>query len=385
MNMSQPTFFAGMRKTPTKAQHLENWLGVEAVKRVSDAMRGFYAPVAMHGVPGTVFALPGGDFCGEIRAGSEVSAIERAADYLRRERRRRIGRQAMLRRELGAFSSLSALIAAASGGKQQNLLFQKNLPAANSIGNCMDAWGATAQPSAGAAAGAAPGGTAFNSTSAGALVFTNPSTANSSHFTTGYVTANVVNNSLLLYDRLFAVAKTMNSTATQAVSGVSTRYRSLTANASDYCGGNFVFPSNPTTVLAGTAHNWTVCQYTDQANTPTQNFPSIAGVSACVLRGVDLIIGNWFMPLAAGDTGVLDLTQMQCSALVATGTIDFVLGHPLAIMPCPIANLICVQDGINTAFNLTLVYDNAALAFLELPKPATTTTGYSGMITLVSE
>ena len=51
----------------------------------------------------------------------------------------------------------------------------------------------------------------------------NPCNANTLHFVTGYVTANVAANTLLLYDRLFAVAKTMNSTTADAVSGIFTR------------------------------------------------------------------------------------------------------------------------------------------------------------------
>jgi hypothetical protein len=32
--------------------------------------------------------------------------------------------------------------------------------------------------------------------------------------------------------------------------------------------------------------------------------------------------------------------------------------------------MVCTADGINTAFNLTTVFDNACLAFLKMPKPA---------------
>jgi hypothetical protein len=289
-----------------------------------------------------------------------------------------------LDRRQHAFASMSALIAAGTGGKAQSLMYNKAGVASNAIGNCIDLWTLGNFPTAGAAGAAAPGGSSPTSASAGALLYGNPATANGGHFVTAWPTASVANNTLLMYDRLFAVAKTMNSSATEAVSGTYARYQNLTAGADDFVGGTFCFPSSPTTVLAATAHNWTVCQYTSQANT-TSNFPSIAGVSASVKNGVDLAAGNWFMPLASGDVGIKALKQMQCSALVATGTIDFVLGHPIAFMPCPIANLICVVDGINTAFNLERIYDNAALAFLEMPKPATTATTYSGQIRIVAE
>lgn len=192
---------------------------------------------------------------------------------------------------------------------------------------------------------------------------------------------------LLLCDRLFSVAKTMNSTTTEAVTGVPTRYQSGTATAEDYIGGNFCYPETQGTTLANTAHNWTVCQYTDQDSNTAQNFVSTAGIASGTssIRHIDLATYNWFLPLASGDTGVKALTQMQCSAAVATGVLSFVVAHPIAFMPHPIAALVCIVDGVNTAFNLTRIYDDACLYFIEMPKPATTATTYSGRVQIVSE
>jgi hypothetical protein len=53
-------------------------------------------------------------------------------------------------------------------------------------------------------------------------------------------------------------------------------------------------------------------------------------------------------------------------------------------MPCPIANIVCPVDGINTAFNLARIFDSACLAFLEVIKPATTATTYTGSFTAVA-
>ena len=378
----------------THSQRLERWLGAGHVEHLSRQMRGFYWPIPVHGVPGNVRAMPGGDFVGEVAAGQEMSAVDRSMDRLVRMRRSNAVRHARTRHQLNAFASLSALIAAATGGKAANVTFSKTGVASNAIANCIDLWGAAGQPSAGAAGGAAPGGTVHTSATTGAMKWPNAvGTADTSHFVTGYATASVLGNTLLLYDRLFSVAKTMNSVATEGVNGIPTRYQSLTATDENYIGGNFLFPSIPTTILANTAHNWQTgdvgsptqgCTYYDQAGLQSA-LPLIAGVAACVLRGIDLAVGNWFMPLAAGDVGVKALETMQSSAAVASGTIDFVIGHPIAFLPCPVANMICVVDGINTAFNLTRVYDNACLALLEMPKPATTATTYGGQITTVSE
>lgn len=385
----------------THSDRLERWLGKEKVESLSRDFGKFYYPIAVHGVPGNVHVMPGGDFTGEIKAGQYFTAKDSAAKVMRKllneakaKARKDNALSALIdlikaeNREVlsvGAFASVDAVIAAYTGGKGQSINFSKTGIAANAIGNANDLWTRAGTPVAGAAASAAPGGVAPTASTAGALGFKNLGTANKGHYLNWSLSASVINNSLLLYDRIFAVAKTMNSTATEAVTGVPTRYQSATPGNDDYAGGNFCFPANPTTVLAATAHNWTVCQYTDEAGTIGQSFVSAAGVSACVVGGVDLAVGNWFLPLASGDVGVKALTQMQCGALVATGTIDFVIGHPIAVNSCPFANFGSMDDGLYTALNLTLILDNACLSFLELPKPTTTATTYSGILRTVSE
>lgn len=387
----------------THSDRLERWLGSENVAAISANFKDFYWPVSVHGVPGNVKVMPGGDFTGEINGGAFLSARDGAATVLKKiraaaeakaRRDNALGRLADLIRgedkrvySLGAFASVDAVIAAFTGGKGQSMNFAKTGVASNAIGNSNDLWTRAGMPVAGAAGSAAPGGVAPTSSTTGNLGFKNLGTANSGHYLNWSLAASVINNSLLLYDRLFAVVKTMNSTSTEAVTGVPSRYQSGTAGAVDYIGGNFCFPSNPTTVLAGTAHNWTVCQYTDQDSNTGNSFPSATGVSACVVGGIDLAAGqgSWFMPLASGDVGVKALTQMQCSAAVATGTIDFVIGHPIAVNACPVANIACLDDGLYTSLNLTSILDNACLAFIELPKPATSATTYSGIVRAVSE
>lgn len=385
----------------THSDRLDRWLGAEKVAAISAQFKDFYWPVPVHGVPGNVKVMPGGDFTGEINGGAFLSSRDGAAAVLKKlraaaeskaKRNNMLGLLAELIRaedsrilSVGAFASVDAVIAAYTGGKGQILTFNKVGVTANSIGTCNDLWTRGTTPTAGGAGSAAPGGVATTASTTGALQFKNLGAANSGHYLNWSVTASVINNSLLLYDRLFAVVKTMNSTGTEAVTGVPTRYQSTTAGNNDYIGGNFCFPTNPTTVLAATAHNWTVCTYLDETNA-AGTFASQAGVSACVVGGIDIQSGaGWFLPLATGDVGVKALTQMQCSAAVATGTIDFVIGHPIAINACPIANFACMDDGLYTSINLTSILDNACLSFIELSKPTTTNTSYSGTLRVVSE
>lgn len=367
----------------THSGQLARWLGEEKVAQVSHAMRDWYGPaIALAGVPGNVWAQRGGDFTGPVRAGYEASAPDRLADIGRRLRR---GYRSACRPPHGqfntGFASLSALIAAVTqSAKFQSLAFNK-VGTTGVVNATNSLFRVGAHPAAGSAAAAAAAGTAFTSSTTGAIVFTNPGGSDTTHLTTGFPISSVINNTLLLYDRLFGVAKTMNNTGTEAVTGVPTRYQSTTATDADYCGGNFLFVECGT-VLPATGHNWTVCKYTNQAGTTNQTLPSLTGNSANIVNRLDHPAGQWFAPLAAGDIGIKALTQMQCSALVATGAIDFVIGRPLVWLPCWLANQVCTADNINTAFNFTRVFDSACLAFLEVCKPATTATTYTGTINI---
>jgi hypothetical protein len=364
------------------SEALERWLGASQIEHLQHAMRGWYAdPIAVSNVPGRVLARADGDFEGKLRTGGRWSSLvdktyERTVRLLTRAWKHDGG-------HLNAgFATLSALISAATTGGSQYYQFNKAGPT-GVVNVTSSLWTLGNQPVAGANAGAAPGGTVPTSATTGAFSFNNQSPA-FQIYVTGLANASVAPNTLLLYDRLFAVNKTMASTTTEAVTGIPSRYTNTTAGAMDYIGGNFLFVEVGGTALAATAHNWTVCQYTDQGGSTGNNLPSLTGNSGAIVQRLDHPAGQWFAPLATGDTGVAALTQMQCSASVATGVINFVIGHPIAFIPVLVANFMSLNDGINSAFNLTRIFDNAALAFLEVNKSATTATTYNGQFQTVS-
>jgi hypothetical protein len=395
------------RGKSTHADKLEKYLGKDVVDRISQEMKGFYYPVAINGVPGNVYAMPGGDFAGEIAVSGFLNkhdmaelSIKKLYDRAIQKAKKESALSTLVElikagdsrmASVGAFASVDTVIAAFTGGKGRSQPFSK-VGVTGVVGQTSDLWIRAGSPPAGAAGAAAAGGTAWSSASTGAMSYTNGSTTNSNHYLNWTLNSSIINNSLLLYDRLFSVAagNALTTATSTAVTGVPTRYQSATSTAVDYIGGNFMFPSNPTTILAATAHNWAVgtgaagMMYTDQGSV-SSNMPVIAGVSACIVGGVDLLAGNWFAPLAAGDLGVKAITNMQSSAAVATGTIDWIIGHPIAINACPIANIACLDDGLYTSLNLTPILDSACLTFLELCKPATGAATYSGILRYVSE
>lgn len=366
----------------THSGRLERWLGKDQAAVISASMRPWYGrPIAVAGVPGAVYAAKGGDFVGKIKGGYYGSLLDYTESRVKRILRNVAKRQSLTMNT--GFASLSDLISeATTGGKKRTFTFQK---AGNTgvVGGTNSLWRVGPQPVAAAAASAAPGGNAPTDATSGAFPFTNPGSGDTQHFVRADVLANANANTLLLYDRIFHVAKTMNSTATEAVTGVPTRYQSTTGGAQDSAENNFLF-MDCGTVLAATAHNWTVCLYTDQGGTTGVTLPSVVGNSGNIVSRLDMPVQTWFAPLATDDTGIKALTQMQCSALVATGAIDFVIGHPIAIMPLPVAQTAWILDGINSAFNLTRVFDDACLSFLELCKPSTNATTYAGIFETVA-
>lgn len=399
------------RGKATHSDKLERWLGSEKVAEISGQVKDFYWPIPVHGVPGKVFAMPGGDFAGEINVGAYFNKEDAARVTLQKihrfaENRKRHDRALhrlldVIKAEnrnhasIGAFTSVDAVISAFTGAKGQSIPFNKVGTAPTAIAGAMDMWTKAGFPAAGSAGAAAPGGTACSVSTTGAMRLQNVGAAGSMHYLNMTLSATVINNSLMLIDRLFSVVFPLASGAgtETAVTGVPTRYQSGTAGNLDYIGGNFMVPVNstPTTALAATAHNWDAgagagvgMRYTDQDNNAS-DMPLAAGLSACAGAQIDLAVGNWFAPLASGDIGVKNIINMSASAAVATGSVDWIIAHPIAILSCPIANLACLDDGLYTSLNLTHIEDSACLCFFEFPKPATTATTYSGLLRVVGE
>ena len=360
------------------SDRLERWLGAEKVAHISAAARGWYGPpIHLLDVPGSVRVCGDGDFIGPFDRGYAASALDALHDHFRRLWR------AASKPQYGhcnvGFASISdALLRASSGFSQKpGGAFNKVGPT-GVVGVTSSLHKLGPQPAAGVAAAAAPGGTAYVDSDTGGMIFTNPASG-TLHLVGADVSASVINNTLLVYDRIFAVAKTMNSTATEAVTGVPTRYQSTTSTAADYIGGNFGFVEVGLTILAATAHNWTVCLYADQANA-SSTLPSLTGNSAAITHRLDHPVQQWFAPLASGDVGIKAWTQMQCSAAVATGLINFVIGHPLGFMSFPVINSVLPFDWLTNRDQAPRIFDDAYLAFLEINKPATGTTTYTGQL-----
>jgi hypothetical protein len=359
----------------THSARLERWLGKERIEEISGHMKGwYYKPISLLDCPGGVRVGADGDFTGPFERGVFMSGLDALEVAVNRALK-------MPKYSFNTgFTSISDAISRSSGGFSRKFMFQKAGPTGVvAVTSSLHKLGP--QPIAGTAGSAAPGGRALVDSDTGGFTFDNPA-AGSYRLTGADVACDRV-NTLLLYDRIFDVAKTMASTATEAVTGLPSRYQSTTTTAEDYIGGNFGFVEVGLTALAATAHNWTVCTYLDHANAAS-TLPSLTGNSAAITHRLDHPVSSWFAPLASGDEGIKAWTQMQASASVATGLINFVIGHPIGFMSLPVINNMFPFDWLTNREQAPRIFADAYLSFLEITKPATNASNYVGMFYMTS-
>lgn len=368
-----------LRATPS--QKLERYLGSEMLEGISAQMRDYPGPpIPIAGVPGRVYACGGGDFCGPIEGGYFANLW----DY-RWQRLRRIMRNAA--RVKGGvlnagFSSLSDLIMeATTGGKKQTLSYLKVGLAAPAVSASQSLRRQGTLPASGAAIFAAvPGGTVPVRTTAGAILQNNAASGDTLHLVNWFDQQTTAQTSaLMLMDTIFGCQPSYNTTALQAITGVPTRY-----NTADLAPGNML-NADVTTALGATAVNVTIT-YVDDAGNAAEAGTAQALRTSSAAGTSPFTAPFWFYNLNTGDRGAQKMTAIQFSAISGGGAaVDRLISHPLAIMPgAGIANQVVMLDGINSAFSLERIYDDAYLTLWDWMKSATAATTHSGQIVLVS-
>jgi hypothetical protein len=366
-----------MRFPSTHAQRLERWLGADVATGISEKMSGWYGPpIPIFGVPGRVYAAGGGDFVGAIDGGFYGNLAGYATDRAKRVLRAFARSQASTA-GIG-FASLSDLISeATTGGKAQTLSYQKTGPTAPAVSATVTTWALGALPSAGANSGGAPGGTVPTNTTTGGLQQVDPAGTDTLHLTT-WTGQSTVAGATLLYDFLFGVTSTFatGTSANLAITGVPTRYQTAALAP-----GNFA-SIRVAGVMNATGTNFNLF-YVDQAGNAAELSPVIAARTSSAVETIPLTQPAWFLPLNAGDTGLRSISNIRSSGN-NNGVGDWFIGHPLAILPTPVASIPFVLDGINSAFNLAQVQNGACLALLDWMKASVTASTMSGIIQLVS-
>ncbi len=363
---------------------IERWLGAECAEHLSRSMRGWYGPpIALANTMGAVYVTGDGDFVGKLSAGRASSLLDLAADKARLFLRRLDGAIRRVRRNgklHAGFSSLSDLISeATAGGKSQSLFWQKSNGTGTTVGNAICMRNVGTMPAARGTGGTSGTGVALVDSSGGAPVFTNPSGGDTTHITTIVAQSGSIQNAML-FDCLWDMTYNHASSTSTAIDSANRPTRYQTGATAP---GNFI-SGEVTTNLSATAHNITVTYVDDQGNTAEAG-PAYAAPASAGIQRTPTVAGQWFVPLNSPDMGVRYLTNIaQSTTASVTGVTTWFVGHPLAWVPQPSANQPWIYDGINSAFNLERVYDDAHLAWL---CPGIATTGawsFSAMLKMVS-
>lgn len=360
---------------------VERWLGREAVQNLVVATEQWYGPpIPVAGMPGRVLVARGGHFVGRMRPSrfarlADAAAFHTALAVKRWTRSQRVSLNA-------GFASLSDLIAEmTTGGKGQMRPFTK-AGAAGVAARSNSLFNVGAQPVAGGTGGTTGTGRICTRATTGSLGQANAAGGDQLHLTTMVVQASVAGQMLLLYDRLWDMTHTMTVDPRSCdAANVPNRY-----NTAALAPGNF-FSGEVTTVLPAATPTITLDYIDQDGNNQTGSALSTIA-SAAAVNTVPFTAPHWFYPLSAGNTGLRSLQNsanaINLSAAMASGVVSWFIGHPLAFVPVGAANTPVILDGINSAFNLQRVYDDACLAFMEIAKSATTATNWWGMIQMVS-
>lgn len=368
----------------THSERLERWIGTEQVEKISDAMRQWYGPpVPVMNVPGRVYAARGGDFVGTIEGGFYSDLRD-----FSQQRMNRVWREFSRKQKCtlhAGFSSLSDLISEATAGGKSQVLSFVIAGAAGVAARSNSTWGVGSWPPIGAAGGTTGTGAPCTRTTVGALQQQNAGSGDQLHLTTITLQASVAGQILLLYDRLWHMTHTM-TVDPRSCDGVNPPARYQTAALAP---GNF-FTGHVTTVLPAATPTITI-DYIDQDGNAATSATLSTIASAAAVNTIPFTAPNWFVPLNSADTGLRRLgdattgaNAVNLSAAMASGVVTWAIGHPLAFCPVGAANTPIIVDGINSAFNLQRVYDDACLSFLELCKSATTATNWWGGVEMVS-
>lgn len=281
----------------------------------------------------------------------------------------------------GGFTDLGDILAKGSKVANNEVRAFSKTGGTGVVGVGSSLWRLGALPAAGAVGAALATGTNCTRSTTGALAQADPTSGYTKHLVSAFAQASVQGNTLLLFDRIWHGAPAMASTGAQTVTMTAARY--ATTGASGLSRGNAIIMEVGTTALAATAHNNTYTYVDDMGNT-AEAAAAFAGRSGAIADTHDQPVnGAMFAPLNAGDVGVSDITQYQCSASVATGVMNLVLLHPLLFVPCGAAYFGALIDGINSDISLEEVLTDACLSLAELAKPATTATTYHGHIRMI--
>jgi hypothetical protein len=280
---------------------------------------------------------------------------------------------------MAAITDLSDLINRQSGGNNgtpENIFFHK-VPRVSGVaatapiaGRGCSLWQYDGMPAGGAVptSGAIP-----TDATTGAIPFTPPGGSRDKHLI-GASIAPLVAGVYLLYDRLFHIGG-LNGTLTtaQTVQG-SPASPALTRNTDG--AGNIAFYEIYT--IIGTTGTTLTMTYTNQNGTGSRT--STINIGGTGFREATRIQR---IPLAASDSGIQAIQQVQLSATTGTaGNFGITIAQPLAWIPVGAAGVMGWRDYTTGLPGIPTIHPDACLSLMFIPSAATAPELFGSLATI---
>ena len=260
------------------------------------------------------------------------------------------------------FSSYDAILDALSvAGKGQDREFNK--ASITTVANTpWSLWTAAGEPGAGTFGGTPLAARAVTGATTGALAFTNPTAPDTLHLLMMEALSSVAAGTLKLVDRLLDYAGiSATSTSLQTMDNTVTLPRYTT-------GAGVMMFAEVTTALGATPQTMTII-YVDQGGAAgtTTLAPAVSAAANRIPQT------GFFIPLAAGDSGVRSITSVQFGGSMGAGVINMTLCRSFPSLPIQIAAMMVERNLVLHTPRLQQIVDNAALSLLLMA--ATTSSG----------
>lgn len=253
------------------------------------------------------------------------------------------------------FSSYDQIIDTLTAqGKGQEFFYNK--ASITTVANTFwSLWAAGGQPGAGGFGGTSLAARAVSSSTTGALGFTNPIAPDTLHMLAFSAASSVTAGTLLVVDRLLDYPGIVTtSTSLQTMDNTVSIPRYTT-------GAGVQMFAEVTTVLGTTSQTMTIT-YVDQSG----NAGAVTTLAPITSSAVNRIPqAGFFIPLAAGDTGVRSITSVQFGgSMGGSGVLNMTLCRPFADVPMQISAMAVERNLVLHTPRIQQIIDNAGLAFL---------------------
>lgn len=255
---------------------------------------------------------------------------------------------------MAGFATYDDIINSISLGRSQKIFFTKNSLGTTAAQKSMDLWQASGQPAAGTFGTSGTARTITNS-STGAMAYTNASGGRTMALLSmgGFSTISI--GTILLYDRLAEYPFT-GTTTSASFTTVALPARDVNGATS----GEGIMMMLESYSATATAAVTVTPTYTNQGGTGSHTNAFTSQATSALAGGIANPVGQMWVPLQAGDTGVRTIESYTLGASLLAANMSFTLIRPLAFLPIMVQNVWIERDMVMQIANMPKLFDGTA-------------------------